>query len=209
MLMLHWHNPELTAWSRVLLESLIFAQLVKKPVTFYCIWMLVLFVRSCAWSLYWARGVQTIPSHPFYLNHFNIGLPQENCHDDAQSAEWLSCLDHYDTTVWCSKCQILPVVDSQFCFSSSPLLYLLLLLLLLFICLLFLLLLFMSSPPPPPLSKRDKHFLVALLQPSLSCAACLQLIIPISFMSLIPIFYMSFSTSFFHLALGLLLGHWW
>jgi hypothetical protein len=28
-------------------------------------------------------------------------------------------------------------------------------------------------------------------------------------MSLIPIFFMSFSTSFFHLALGLLLGHLW
>jgi hypothetical protein len=37
MLMLHWHNPELTAGGRVLLESLIFAQLIKKPMAFYCI----------------------------------------------------------------------------------------------------------------------------------------------------------------------------
>jgi hypothetical protein len=37
MLMLHWHNPELTTWSRVLLESPIFAQLMKKPMAFYCI----------------------------------------------------------------------------------------------------------------------------------------------------------------------------
>jgi hypothetical protein len=37
MLMLQWDNPELTLWSRVLLESLIFAQLMKKPMAFYCI----------------------------------------------------------------------------------------------------------------------------------------------------------------------------
>jgi hypothetical protein len=37
MLMLHWHNSELTAWSRVLLESLIFAQLMKKLMAIYCI----------------------------------------------------------------------------------------------------------------------------------------------------------------------------
>ena len=65
MLMLRWHNPELTAWSRVPLVSLIIAQLMKKPMVFYCIWRLMLFVRSCAWSLYWARGVQAIPSHLF------------------------------------------------------------------------------------------------------------------------------------------------
>lgn len=34
MLMLLWHNPGLTAWNRVLLESLIFAQLMKKPMVF-------------------------------------------------------------------------------------------------------------------------------------------------------------------------------
>ena len=119
MLILHWHNPELTAGNRVLLESLIFAQLMKKPMAFYCIWRLVLFVRSCARSLYWARVVQSIPSHPFYSNHFNIGLPRENCRVGAQSTEWLSCLDHYGTRVWCSKCQTLPVVDSQFFYSSS------------------------------------------------------------------------------------------
>jgi hypothetical protein len=145
MLMLHWHNPDLTTGSRFLFESLIFAQLMKKPVAFYCIWGLVLIIRYCASFLYWARGVQSISSHPVYLNCFNIGLPQENCHVGTQSAELLSCLDCYGTTVWCSKCQTLPVFESQFSSSSSIFFFLLLFLFLL-------LLLWLHYP------QQDKHF---------------------------------------------------
>jgi hypothetical protein len=63
-------------WSRVHLEKLTVAQLVKKSPTFYRIWWLITkFTRIRHWSLFWARLIQSIPTHCIFKINFNITLP--------------------------------------------------------------------------------------------------------------------------------------
>ena len=87
------------------------------------------------------------------------------------------------------------LIGWQFCRSNDSNLHSLLCCSLLLLLLHLLLLLFLHYPI------RISAFLVALLYPALSCATCHHLTI--------PIFFMSFSTSSFHLVLGLPLGHFW
>jgi hypothetical protein len=59
-----------TAWNRILLEMLIFPQLVKKSSTFYGTWrFMTVFTRAHHLSVSWARSIQSMapPPWPSYL----------------------------------------------------------------------------------------------------------------------------------------------
>jgi hypothetical protein len=72
-----------TLWSKVLLEKLTVAQLVKKFSTLYAIRRFItVFTRVRRWSLSWATCIQSTPSHlislissPILSYHLRVGLP--------------------------------------------------------------------------------------------------------------------------------------
>jgi len=63
----------LTPWSRILLEKLIIAQLVMKSTAIYGTWRFItVFRRAHHLTLFWARWVQSKPSHPVSLRSILI-----------------------------------------------------------------------------------------------------------------------------------------
>jgi hypothetical protein len=58
----------LTPWSTIILKKLTVTQLVKKFPTFYGMKRFItVFTRAHHWSLFWARWIQSTPSHPVSL----------------------------------------------------------------------------------------------------------------------------------------------
>jgi hypothetical protein len=74
---------QLTSWSWALLEKQPVEQLLKNSPTFYGTRRFItVFTRALHCSLTWARGIQSISSHPIYLRsililstHLLLGLP--------------------------------------------------------------------------------------------------------------------------------------
>jgi hypothetical protein len=75
-----WHTPSNVTHSRswALLEKLSIVQLLKNFPAFYGTRKFItVFTRALHWSLFWARSIQSIPSHSISLRstYLRLGLP--------------------------------------------------------------------------------------------------------------------------------------